>query len=505
MGMVTALWIESATVFVVLAACFVGHSENVWIFPGLMLATVYCHALDTSYVPRSSGLRTATRGGASHGFVVAGLCVPCVYLAMYLQSAARIRSIAWTNFCLTSLEFTTFLILVPRKRSLVTSSLAIAGVLFAVSVVLGFLLFHFRIVPFAVSLVSFYWLFNALLEKHARNFSVGELVIVCQLISIVCGDFTILVVSKWIGPILSPYLLGSVTARCFLVAAVLGVPFSALVAKSVVRVSGNRQSLGLYAAAFVTVLAGIVLSWMAWILNTHPVRYVLLRFVSIPDVPFLVLYWGAMGGVCVAAAYFLRSAIPLILVRKLFHFLSLLLFIPGFFVDVNFMSISFSSALGLFLLIECTPEELIQPLRLFMRAFIDERDSSGRLVLTHIYLLFGCACSVFLHGDNRGNRLVLYGGLISLGVGDTCACLVGKLAGRRRLFGSSKTAEGLLANVISCIIAYSLLWIWTSDLMSTSRLLIACVSLGMLEAAVPHLDNLVLPLFAHLLLTMATL
>jgi dolichol kinase len=242
-------------------------------------------------------------------------------------------------------------------------------------------------------------------------------------------------------------------------------------------------------------------------MNTHPVRYLVIRIMSKRAFGVLLPFWVICLVVFVFLAYLMRRAnVRLLFIRKVFHLLALCLFIPGIMVDPSFMSIAFSCAFGLFLLIEATPAAWIAPMRRFMQEFTDERDNRGKLILTHVYLLMGCGMSLWIYGDNRGHRLILYSGLLALGVGDTMACIAGVLFGRHRITKTtSKTWEGFAANFISVFAAAWCLAYLCGDIIRPVRLLSAALFSAGIEASCPHLDNLVLPLFAHIFFAVSTM
>ncbi|KAF1776585.1 Polyprenol kinase family [Phytophthora cactorum] len=77
-----------------------------------------------------------------------------------------------------------------------------------------------------------------------------------------------------------------------------------------------------------------------------------------------------------------------------------------------------------------------------MRSFIDYREA-GRVILTHSYLLLGCALPLWLvPASITPSPLVMNAGVVALGVGDAMGALVGSSIGKRKIFGS-KTVEGL--------------------------------------------------------------
>lgn len=116
-----------------------------------------------------------------------------------------------------------------------------------------------------------------------------------------------------------------------------------------------------------------------------------------------------------------------IIVRKFYHLLSVVLFVPIILKDIQFMNLSFSICLSLFLLIELLRYENIYPFILinnYIGSYIDDRDKN-RLVITPIYLLFGNSLPIFLSiylsidDENNYKKIMEYGGILTLGIEDT--------------------------------------------------------------------------------------
>jgi dolichol kinase len=123
-----------------------------------------------------------------------------------------------------------------------------------------------------------------------------------------------------------------------------------------------------------------------------------------------------------------KFAIRTIIKRKLFHFLALLIYIPGLiFLNENlFLSVS-GIVLGLFLLIEKIRNNKyllkkfpkLSLISKYLYANIDERDRS-KLILTHTFLLFSCFHSLLMKNIYKADDMSLkFLSLIVLGIGDS--------------------------------------------------------------------------------------
>lgn len=87
--------------------------------------------------------------------------------------------------------------------------------------------------------------------------------------------------------------------------------------------------------------------------------------------------------------------------RKSFHALAVAMFIPGMAMDPAFTHLSFSVAFAAFTFAEYVRYFALWPLgasvHLFLNEFIDHKDS-GTAILSHFYLLAGCATPLWLEG-----------------------------------------------------------------------------------------------------------
>ena len=124
--------------------------------------------------------------------------------------------------------------------------------------------------------------------------------------------------------------------------------------------------------------------------------------------------------------------------RKFFHALAVVMFVPGIAVDVGlplshpitklmiqpaFTHLSFSVAFAFFNFAEYVRYFALWPfgvsVHLFLNEFLDSKDS-GTAILSHFYLLAGCASPLWLEGHRDA---LAYIGVLGLGIGDALVCL----------------------------------------------------------------------------------
>lgn len=146
-----------------------------------------------------------------------------------------------------------------------------------------------------------------------------------------------------------------------------------------------------------------------------------------------------------------------------------------------------------------------QPVHHFMNAFTDHRDSDI-LIVSHFSLLLGCALPIWMSSGYNDRPLAPFAGILSLGIGDTMASMVGYKYGVLRWSKTGKkTIEGTAAGITSVLATCSVLlpvlastgYIVTED---WSSLVVAVTVSGLLEAYTTQLDNAFIPLVFYSLL-----
>lgn len=133
-------------------------------------------------------------------------------------------------------------------------------------------------------------------------------------------------------------------------------------------------------------------------------------------------------------------------VRKIFHILIVFAFMPGLLYQCTFLFVASGIALALLIVLEVARVIKLWPVTKILeeavKAFIDEKDA-GLVALTPIYLLVGCSLPLWIHPcpcdltDVAGFELLpLISGVLSVGIGDTAASVIGSKFGRIKYPGS---------------------------------------------------------------------
>ncbi|XP_074650935.1 uncharacterized protein LOC141905798 isoform X2 [Tubulanus polymorphus] len=194
-------------------------------------------------------------------------------------------------------------------------------------------------------------------------------------------------------------------------------------------------------------------------------------------------------------------------VRKYFHLAAVLIFIPGLIVDPELLLFASGAALAILVLLEFIRFLRIRPLGEILnnafRIFLDEKDQ-GSLIVTHIYLLVGCTLPLWLYpyslNIQYGCMLLWFAGILSVGVGDTAASVIGSMCGRHKWPDGHKSMEGTLAAIMAqslfCFVI-SMFGILPEFSHNCIMMLVVIVLTSLLEAFTTQIDNLILPLYAY--------
>ena len=219
--------------------------------------------------------------------------------------------------------------------------------------------------------------------------------------------------------------------------------------------------------------------------------------------------------------------------RKYFHFVAVLLFLPATIVGPSMMALSYAVALCVLLLVETMRTTVLSndkwladsSINAFYEAFLDEKDVTGRqpggtFVVTHLAMIFGCAFPLWINevlkkviasGCISGRAvfgLLPFMGIIVLGVGDAVGAVVGSYYGLHKWPGTKRTVEGSLGMFVSMALS-SVAISYLDPASGASTLHDAAlvglymspplITLSMLEAFTSQIDNLCLPIAASIL------
>jgi len=264
-------------------------------------------------------------------------------------------------------------------------------------------------------------------------------------------------------------------------------------------------------------LLALTLWWMTLSIGENAVQWVWTYVTNHTETPlkFIVYYIAVLVPALILAPDSKVGSHTQVITRKYFHLLALVMFVPTIMINIRFMSLAFAVALAVFVVVEAlriSRMPVLQPLLdSFMQAYIDDRDS-GDAVLTHIYLLLGCALPVFytffvLRGIfSAKGLLIALSGVTVTGLGDAMASLIGVHFGKHRWHGCKKTMEGTAAMIVG-ILAFQIACLYAVGFHNLSniswcRLVIADILVATLEAKTDQIDNIFLPLYHVALLQM---
>lgn len=170
----------------------------------------------------------------------------------------------------------------------------------------------------------------------------------------------------------------------------------------------------------------------------------------------MLVYLGLLGLTAAATSWHISGNQPSnTRVRKIFHILIVVAFIPGLLYQCTFLFVASGISLALLIVLEIARIIKLQPIDVVLneavKAFIDEKDA-GHVALTPIYLLVGCSMPLWLHPcpcdltDAAGFQLLpLLSGVLSVGIGDTAASVIGSKYGRFRYPGEYRGTRNVVA------------------------------------------------------------
>ncbi|MCJ1266236.1 hypothetical protein MMC22_006119 [Lobaria immixta] len=216
--------------------------------------------------------------------------------------------------------------------------------------------------------------------------------------------------------------------------------------------------------------------------------------------------------------------------RKVFHGMMVVMFLPSILVDPPFAALALILVLAIFLLLDLFRASqlppLSRPLTHFLAPYVDGRDHRGPVIVSHIFLLIGCAIPLWLSlaalprtgvspwegWDVSTRDLGMISGVVCVGMGDAAASLIGRRFGRRRwCWSGGKSLEGSLAFAVAVVLGLSAAKLWLRAVgwvgegadqwgVTLAKTAIAATGASMTEAVLTGgNDNVIVPVVLWLL------
>ncbi|XP_076643641.1 dolichol kinase [Halictus rubicundus] len=190
-------------------------------------------------------------------------------------------------------------------------------------------------------------------------------------------------------------------------------------------------------------------------------------------------------------------------IRKIFHILAVLVYIPGLIYEQTLLYFASGVIMGLFIFLELVRYLRISPLGEILEqgfsVYVDEKDNL--ISLTALYLLSGLSFPIWMPSNNIP-LVALFSGVLTVGVGDTTASIIGSKWGFHKWSHSNKSIEGTLACIFSQVVLICALtfmgYIYGYWLLL--RVLSLCFAVSYVEAQTNQIDNLALPLLMYVCL-----
>ncbi|OQR93671.1 dolichol kinase [Achlya hypogyna] len=449
-----------------------------------------------------------TRPEDDTGILVGVVLLPLVLCSRLLLGFATTRTIddyTWAHLCYVIILALGAVVRILMRSpwsatSMVPESLVVAAVYWLFLSASGLNVWHIEFLLLSSNLFVHFGLLAL-----PRSFTYGEALVLAQGLSLIVVDATLYTLQTmgWTSGDIPAHDDTTVLIQLVLISGVA----MAILCTPLFQRYGTPSPKKLQAplpleptAVFVGLVAcvgGIFVVWSSVLLGT-PLWWWLLAAITTPSALKVIVTWLLLLIVVVPLCPWIAHTLGLrqIVARKLYHFLAVALFLPASFLNMDLLRLSYAIAIGLFLVVECIRALAVPPLGTpiakFVTAYLDHRDD-GRVILSHTYLLLGCALPAWLGAPSV---LLANAGVLALGIGDAMGAVVGSTIGRRKVCGK-KTLEGSLAVFVS-MVGFAWTAVQSHDDIATPGFLAFLWSTWLttaLEAVTCQIDNLVLPLF----------
>ncbi|CAI2364190.1 unnamed protein product [Moneuplotes crassus] len=194
--------------------------------------------------------------------------------------------------------------------------------------------------------------------------------------------------------------------------------------------------------------------------------------------------------------------------RKFFHFTALALFLPAVVANQKIMVFGSNLAIVCFVMIEFTKKynqgAVLKLIHHYEEKYLDEREMNrDGVILSHLFLLLGATIPtitsyILVDGMEFPSHFILFSlsGLVFVGIGDSMAALCGKIYGKTKWPGRSKSQEGSFFCIFSYMLFYVIILMLTTPLVTSGKgieIFIAGFVATMVEAFTRQFDNFLSP------------
>ena len=230
----------------------------------------------------------------------------------------------------------------------------------------------------------------------------------------------------------------------------------------------------------------------------------------------LVGNWTICSGLALLFTLFPFPGLNMHVQRKVYHVFVCVVFVSGITTCPQLLSTACAALTFVMFFCEVAYCRGVTFLRVQLQKFKGSQDVEP-LVLTPFYLLIGLSIPVWTRFGTfsvemlttRASTTFLqsvlpYAGVMTIGVGDACAALIGTGFGRVKLPGTHKTVEGLLGNIAGQALFMVLIgpYLKWGARGANDALILGSVMIlsSLLEVYTQDIDNLIIPIYAVLCL-----
>ncbi|KAF2765981.1 hypothetical protein EJ03DRAFT_318394 [Teratosphaeria nubilosa] len=195
----------------------------------------------------------------------------------------------------------------------------------------------------------------------------------------------------------------------------------------------------------------------------------------------LIAYWAIILVIGLLTVFSLTAFVEVDTRRKVFHGVMVAMLLPSIFIDPCYCALALGLVLVVFLLLEVIRAGQVPPIGnaigRFVAPYVDGRDLRGPVVVSHIFLLIGCAVPLWFslasikredeapwigwELQNNEREVAMVAGVVCVGMGDAAASLIGRRYGRHKwIWVGGKSLEGSAAFAAAVTVGLMFAKVW---------------------------------------------